>query len=172
MQGCQRCRWSCDEQHFRLVVNVSSTRLWRQWRSTRQQLMRSGAQDFCFSEGLFTRIRIDYSSSFFLTCNVLPPIFAGFPHRTLQGPLCFIVSFYLDWDSFDKYLFTHPNYPATNLFLTYLKQGQAKPFKMGWEFAAQIIGQVSPAKLNIDFKFDQNHLWLYLYVFSILFLWP
>ena len=99
MQGCQRCRWSCDEQHFRLVVNVSSTRLWkRQWRSTRQQLMRSGVQDFCFVEGLFTRIRIDYSSSFFLTCNVLPPIFAGFPHRTLQGPLCFIVSFYLDWD--------------------------------------------------------------------------
>ena len=58
---------------------------------------------------------------------------------------------------------------------THLKQSQAKPFKMGGKFAAQVIGKVSPAT---QIRLSQlwhlwmlSNLWLYLYVFSILFLW-
>ena len=57
----------------------------------------------------------------------------------------------------------------------HLYQGQTEPFKVGGEFAAQVVCQVSPESELINFSGHflnfYEYLWLYLYVFSILFLW-
>ena len=63
---------------------------------------------------------------------------------------------------------------APNSF-PHLYQGQTEPFKVGREFAAQVVCQVSPESELINFSGHflnfYEYLWLYLYVFSILFLW-
>ena len=99
-----------------------------------------------------------------ITCNGLPPICVGFPHRIEQDPLFYlrfkythlyrlsfkhigIVCRFNHWNRF--YPMVLPiNFPTQTPPVqhpTHLKQSQAKPFKMGGKFAAQVIGKVSPA---------------------------